>query len=78
MNNKKTTLRPPTDEEVKELFRGIVQENRDHGHIPPKRVKCNDCTHRILGTAKCNLLYPQGIPNEIIFNREICKEFKQK
>ena len=64
-------------EKLKEIFQELAQENRDHGHIPPRRVKCNDCQHRILGTAKCSLLYPNGIPNEIL-DKENCEKFLLK
>ena len=78
MNDKKHNLRPPTEEEIKEMFKGIIQENREHGHIPPRSPKCNQCAHRIPATAKCSLLYPQGIPLEITKNKVNCKRFKQK
>lgn len=73
---KEKKLRPPTDEELKELFRGIIQENHDH---PPKprRVKCNDCRHRIPGTVTCKL-YPQIIPEQILVEQEKCTEFLWK
>lgn len=64
-------------EKLAEMFQEIIQENRDHGHIPPRRVKCNDCQYRIPGTAKCSLLYQNGIPKEIIITGN-CVEFKQK
>ena len=80
MDTKKQNLRPPTEEELKEMFRGIIQENRDSAKRPtfPIRAKCNDCIHRIPATAKCSLLYPKGIPSEIGTNKVTCKEFKQK
>ena len=34
MDNKKQNLRPPTDEELKEMFRGIIQENHDNARHP--------------------------------------------
>ena len=70
-------LRPPTDEELRELLKGILQENRDHGHIKPRRIKCNDCRLRTTGTAKCSK-YPEGIPNRILTDEEICPSFEQK
>ena len=78
MDSKQRKLRPPTDEELKEMFHGIIQENRDHGHIPPRSPKCNDCVNRICGTSKCSLLYPHGIPKEIITEKIICEKFEQK
>ena len=78
MESKPQKLRPPTDEDLKEMFRGIIQENHDHPNLNPIRTKCNDCVHRIWGTAKCSLLYPRGIPKEICLNRVECPEFEQK
>ena len=78
MNDKKIKLRPPTDEELAELFRGIIQENHDHPILKPIRAKCNDCIHRIPKTAKCRLLYPEGIPSEIAQNKKSCEEFEEK
>ena len=80
MDKKKQNLRPPTEEEIKEMFRGIVQESRDSAKRPtfPKPVLCNKCRHRVPATAKCSLLYPNGIPAEIIHSKVTCKEFKQK
>ena len=78
MNDKKIKLRPPTDEELAELFRGIIQENHDHPILKPIRARCNDCIHRIPRTSRCNLLYPNGIPNGIFLNKETCENFKAK
>ena len=78
MENKPQKLRPPTEEELKEMIRGIIQENHDHPILKPIRAKCNDCVHRIPRTGKCSLLYLQGIPKEILLNQAECPEFKQK
>ena len=80
MDNKEKKLRPPTEAELKEILQGIIQENRDNMKHPtfPKRPKCNDCQHMIPRTAKCSLLYPKGIPHQIMINKETCKAFKQK
>ena len=80
MNNEKPDLSPFTEEEFKEIIKGILQENRDNMKRPtmPRRIKCNDCTHRIPGTAKCRLLYPNGIPSTVTHSKKTCEEFKQK
>ena len=76
MNSKKTNLKPPTDEELKQMFHGIVKENRDH---PPTaiRVKCGECQHILPNSMKCKL-YPKGIPMEICKNKVACEAFQQK
>lgn len=73
MNNKQKLV----EEEIKKHFQSIAEDSRTH---TPKviRPKCNDCKNMILRTAKCSLLYPNGIPHTIMKNKEICKEFKQK
>ena len=65
------------EEEIKKHFQSIIEDNRKY---PPTtiRPKCNDCQHRIPRTAKCRLLYPNGIPKEILVEQPNCKEFKQK
>ena len=78
MDNKQRKLREPTREELAQMFKEIIQEDRDHAHMLPTRPKCNDCVHRIDRTSKCRLLYPQGIPKEIVTEKTVCKEFKQK
>ena len=82
MNDKKIKLRPPTDEELAELFHGIIQENRDHGHIPPRRPRCNDCQHLKvnlqLQVIRCEIVYPEPIPEDILANRNPCENFKAK
>ena len=73
MDNKQKQV----EEEIKKHFQSIVEDSRTHP-IFPIRPKCNDCKHMIPRTAKCSLLYPNGIPHQIMINKENCKEFKQK
>ena len=77
MDNKQRKLREPTREELAEMIKGIIQEDRDHGHIPPRKLQCNQCIHRIPHTFKCKILYPEWIPDEVL-DKGDCKEFKQK
>ena len=86
MNNKKPNRRPPTNEELKEMFKGIIQENRDYGHIPPRVIKsqCNQCKEKAPRKQEKNphimtcKIYPNGMPRELLLNELPCEEFKQK
>ena len=69
---------PLVEEKLKEMFREIIQENHDRPMPKPIRAKCNDCQHRVPKTVKCRLLYPNGIPKEILMNKTNCEGFKQK
>lgn len=62
---------------VGEVFHMIAEGSRKHPVFPKGTVQCNQCAHRIPATAKCSLLYPTGIPHEIL-SKGNCKEFKQK
>lgn len=63
---------------LKKMFQEIIQENHDHSIMKPIRAKCNKCKYRIPKTAKCSLLYPNGITKEITHNQKECKEFAKK
>lgn len=63
-------------EAMKKVLQDIIEDNRKH---PPKvtRPKCNDCQKMFSETLRCKL-YQEGIPMEILKNKEECKEFLQK
>lgn len=58
------------------LLRGVIEESRNSREIG-RASKCCSCIHTQDQGMKCKL-YPERIPRDILLEREVCKEFKQK
>ena len=71
-------LQQPMDEkELREHFLGILAENRYGKPETPKRIKCGRCKNRAPEALTCPL-YPDGIPDNVLLEKELCPEFSEK
>lgn len=63
-------------EELREAINGILKDNHEN---PPtaRRVKCGSCQMRQQKTLRCRI-YPNGIPEDILEEKTICRSFRKK
>lgn len=65
------------EKKFKEAIQGILQENRDHPIPKVISAQCNKCKHQIPKSWSCRVLRKE-IPDEILDNEVVCKEFEEK